>query len=44
MAYFYLNLTSNELTYEYSFPQNFLDKKYEIRLVQLDGRLEIIIK
>ena len=41
MAYLHLNLTSNESTYEYSFSQDFLDKKYEIGLVKLDGRLEL---
>jgi hypothetical protein len=36
-----LQLTSNESTSEYSFPQEFLDKKYEIGLARLDGNLEI---
>jgi hypothetical protein len=37
----HLQLTSNESTFEYSFPQDFLDKKYEIALIKLDGTLEI---
>ena len=41
MACFTLHLTSNESTFEYSFPQDFLDKKYEIGLLKLDGKLEI---
>lgn len=41
MTYFNLNLTSNESTFEYSFSQEFLDKRYEIGLVKLDGTLEI---
>jgi hypothetical protein len=41
MVYFTLQLTSNESTFEYSFPQEFLDKKYEIGLVKLDGNLEM---
>ena len=36
-----MHLTSNESTFEYSFPQDFLDKKYEIGLLKLDGKLEI---
>jgi hypothetical protein len=40
MIYFTFQLTSNESTFEYSFPQEFLDKKYEIGLVKLDGNLE----
>jgi hypothetical protein len=36
-----MQLTSNESTFEYSFPQEFLDKKYEIALIKLDGNLEI---
>src|ERR1700733_8985024 len=41
MVYFTLQLTSNESTFEYSFPQEFLDKNYEIALIKLDGDLEI---
>jgi hypothetical protein len=41
MVYFNLNLSSNESTFEYSFPREFLDKNYEIGLVKLDGTLEI---
>jgi hypothetical protein len=41
MVYFNLNLTSSESTFEYSFPQEFLDKNYEIGLVKLNGILEI---
>jgi hypothetical protein len=41
MVYFTLQLTSNESTYEYSFLREFLDKKYEIELLKLDGILEI---
>jgi hypothetical protein len=41
MVYFNLNLTSNELILEYTFTQEFLDKKYEIALIKLDGNLEI---
>ena len=29
------------INFEYSFPQEFLDKKYEIALIKLDGILEI---
>jgi hypothetical protein len=41
MAYFSLQLNSSESTFEYSFPQEFLDKKYEMALIKLDGNLEI---
>jgi hypothetical protein len=41
MVYFALELTSYESTFEYLFPQEFLDKKYEIALIKLDGILEI---
>jgi hypothetical protein len=41
MVYFNLNLTSGESTFEYSFSQEFLDNKYEIALIKLDGILEI---
>ena len=41
MVYFILRLTSNESNFEYSFPQEFLDKNYEIGLIKLDGTLEI---
>ena len=41
MVYSTLKLTSNESTFEYSFPQEFLDKNYEIGLIKLDGILEI---
>jgi hypothetical protein len=41
MVYFTLQLTSNESTFEYSFPQEFFDKKYEIALIKLDGNLEV---
>jgi hypothetical protein len=41
MVYLTLQLTSNESTFEYSFPQEFLDKNYEIALIKLDGVLEI---
>jgi hypothetical protein len=41
MVYFTLQLTSNESTFEYSFPQEFLDKNFEIALIKLDGNLEI---
>jgi hypothetical protein len=41
MVYFVLQLTSNESIFEYSFPEEFLDKKYEIGLVKLDGNLGI---
>ena len=45
MVYFTLQLTSNEsANFEYSFPQEFLDKKYEIGLLKLDGNLEINYK
>jgi len=38
MAYFTLQLTANESSFEYSFPQEFLDKKYEIGLTyNLEG-------
>ena len=38
---FILHLISNEASFEYSFPQTFLDKKYEIGLLKLDGKLKI---
>ena len=41
MTNFILQLFSNESTFEYSFPQEILDKNYEIGLVKLDGILEI---
>ena len=41
MVHFTLQINSNESTFEYSFPQGFLDKKHEIGLVKLDGILEI---
>ena len=41
MAYFTLQLISNESSFEYSFPQEFLDKNYEIALIKLDGNLEV---
>ena len=41
MVYIILQLTFNESVFEYSFPQEFLDKKYEIELIKLDGNLEI---
>ena len=41
MVYFTLQLTSNESTFEYSFPQEFLDNRYEIALIKLDGNLEL---
>jgi hypothetical protein len=41
MAFFNLQLCVNEVSFKYSFPQTFLDKKYEIGLLKLDGKLEI---
>jgi hypothetical protein len=41
MVYLTLELTSNESSFEYSFPQEILDKNYEIALIKLDGTLEI---
>ena len=41
MTIFILQLTSNESTFEYSFSQEFLEKKYEIALIKFDGDLEI---
>ena len=41
MVYFTLQLTSDESTFEYSFPQEFMDKNYEIALIKLDGNLEM---
>jgi hypothetical protein len=41
MTFFTLQLIVNESTFEYSFPQEFLDKQYEIALIKLDGILEI---
>jgi hypothetical protein len=32
-----LQLTSNESTFEYSFPQEFFEKNYEVALIKLDG-------
>jgi hypothetical protein len=41
MVYLTLELTSNESSFEYSFPQEFLYKNYEIALIKLDGNLEV---
>lgn len=41
MVYFNLNLISNESTFEYSFSPEFLDKSYEIALINLDGLMGI---
>ena len=41
MTIFILQLTSNDSTFEYSFPQEFLRKKYKIGVIKLDGYLEI---
>ena len=41
MTVFILQLTSNDSTFEYSFSQDFLNKKYKIGLIKLDGYLEI---
>jgi hypothetical protein len=41
MVYFTLQLASNESTFEYLFPQEFLDKNYGIGLIKLDGNLKI---
>jgi hypothetical protein len=41
MVYFTLKLSSNESTFEYSFSQEFLNKKYKIGLLKLDGNLEV---
>ena len=39
MTLFFLQLTSSESTFEYSFSQDFFGKKYEIALVKMDGKL-----
>lgn len=39
MTLFFLQLTSSESSFEYSFSQDFIDKKYEIELVKIDGKL-----
>jgi hypothetical protein len=44
MTFITLQLTSNESAFEYSFPQEFFDKNYEIGLIKLDGILEINMK
>lgn len=44
MGHFNLNLNSNESIYEYFFSQDFLDKKYKIRLIKLDDSLDICSK
>lgn len=41
MTVFHLKSTSNEQTFKYTFPENFLNKEYEIGLIKLDGELEI---
>ena len=41
MTVFILQLTSNDSTFEYSFPQEFLRKKYKLGVIKLDGYLEI---
>lgn len=41
MALFFLQNTLIELSFEYSFSQNFLNKKYEIALVKIDGKLHL---
>lgn len=38
---FHLQLTSNEQTFKYTFPEEFLNKEYEIGLIKIDGVLEI---
>lgn len=39
MTLVFFQLTSNESSFEYSFSQDFLDKKYEITLVKIDRTL-----
>jgi hypothetical protein len=41
MTLFHLQLTSNESTFKYTFPEEFLNKQYEIGLIKMDGVLEI---
>ena len=41
MTIFILQLASNNSTFEYSFPQDFLSKKYKMGVVKLNGYLEI---
>jgi hypothetical protein len=41
MVYFILHLQSNESTFNYTFPERFLDKNYEIGLVKINGTLEV---
>lgn len=41
MTYFNLHLTLNETSFKYSFSEEFLNKKYEIEVLKLDGKLEI---
>ena len=41
MAFLNLYLDSNESTFDYSFPESFLNKNYKITLVKLNGNLVI---
>lgn len=41
MTNFILQLTSNNQSYKYNFPQEFLDKKYEVGLIKIDGTVEM---
>jgi hypothetical protein len=43
MTVFPLQLTSNEQTFKYTFPEEFLNKTYEIGLIKIDGELDIEI-
>ena len=40
MAYLILQLTGNSSYFDYQFPYEFIDKKYEIGLVKIDGNLD----
>lgn len=44
MVYFTLHLSSNKASFKCSYPQKFLDNKYEIGLLKLDGELDIDFK
>jgi hypothetical protein len=41
MTVFYLQLKSNESSFKYTFSEDFLNKKYKLGLIKLEGELEI---
>lgn len=41
MTYFTLQLNSNQSTFKYSFPESFLDKNYQLGLIQIGGSINL---